>query len=83
MRFFFATVLAFAATAFAQDPNFDPVYTPKSGETITAGSPYKITWGDPTNNKNTDGTISIELIGGPDQNNQNFIAKVACKFAQN
>ncbi|EFY90827.1 hypothetical protein J3459_004036 [Metarhizium acridum] len=75
MRFSVAAVLAFAATAFAQAADFDPIYTPKSGETIVAGSPYTITWDAPA--KYLDGTVKIELIGGATQNTQVKLADIA------
>lgn len=77
MRFSVAAVLAFAASAFAQTPDFDPVYTPKKDETVTAGSSFTLTWDAPP--KYADGTISIELIGGATQNTQQPIAKIACE----
>lgn len=78
MRFSAAAVLAFAATALAQTPDFDPIYTPEKDETVAAGSPFTVTWDAPA--KYAAGTISIELIGGATQNTQQHIANIACKF---
>ncbi|QUC17851.1 uncharacterized protein UV8b_02092 [Ustilaginoidea virens] len=75
MRFSVAAVLAFAASAIAQTADFDPIYTPNSGETIDAGAPYTVTWSSPA--KYMDGTVSIELIGGKTQNTQQHIADIA------
>ncbi|KID76938.1 uncharacterized protein G6M90_00g102420 [Metarhizium brunneum] len=68
MRFSVATVLAFAATAFGQAADFDPIYAPKPNEIITAGSTFTITWKAPA--KYSEGTVKIELIGGATQNTQ-------------
>ncbi|KAH0595607.1 hypothetical protein MHUMG1_06783 [Metarhizium humberi] len=68
MRFSVATILAFAATAFAQTADFDPIYTPKADETIPAGSTYTITWKAPA--KYSEGTVKIGLIGGATQGTQ-------------
>ncbi|OAQ72307.1 cell wall beta-glucan synthesis [Pochonia chlamydosporia 170] len=75
MRFSITAVLAFAATALAQTPDFDPIYTPKSGETIKAGAPFTVTWTAPP--KYADGTIKIELIGGATQPTQVKLADIA------
>ncbi|CAH0016196.1 unnamed protein product [Clonostachys rhizophaga] len=68
MRFFSAAaaVLAFAASAFAQTPDFDPVYTPAEGTVVQAGQPFKVTWSAPA--KYQGGSIKIHLIGGNDAN---------------
>lgn len=68
MRFFSAAaaVLAFAASAFAQTADFDPVYSPAEGTVVQAGQPFKVTWSAPA--KYQSGTISISLIGGADAN---------------
>ncbi|KAG6089724.1 hypothetical protein E4U30_005462 [Claviceps sp. LM220 group G6] len=75
MRFSAAAVLAFAASALAQTPDFDPIYTPKKDEVVAAGSPLVITWDAPA--KYASGTVSISLIGGPTQNSQQPIAEIA------
>ncbi|QPH01181.1 hypothetical protein C2857_005380 [Epichloe festucae Fl1] len=75
MRFSVAAVLAFVASAFAQTPDFDPIYTPKKDEIVPAGSSFTLTWDAPA--KYTAGTISIELIGGATQNTQQHIANIA------
>lgn len=77
MRFSAAAVLAFAASALAQTPDFDPIYTPKKDEVVAAGSPLVITWDAPA--KYASGTVSISLIGGATQNSQQPIADIACK----
>lgn len=81
MRFSVATILAFAATAFAQTADFDPIYTPKDGETIPAGSTYTITWKAPA--KYSEGTVKIGLIGGATQGTQVPLIDIACKLALN
>ncbi|KAG5916995.1 hypothetical protein E4U61_003141 [Claviceps capensis] len=75
MRFSAAAVLAFAASALAQTPDFDPIYTPKKDEVVAAGSPLVITWDAPA--KYASGTVSISLIGGSTQNSQQPIAEIA------
>ncbi|KAG5962319.1 hypothetical protein E4U57_007089 [Claviceps arundinis] len=75
MRFSAAAVLAFAASALAQTPDFDPIYTPKKDEVVAAGSPLVITWDAPA--KYASGTVSISLIGGATQNSQQPIADIA------
>ncbi|KAG5942676.1 hypothetical protein E4U59_000959 [Claviceps monticola] len=75
MRFSAAAVLAFAASALAQTPDFDPIYTPKKDEVVAAGSPLVITWDAPA--KYASGTVSISLIGGATQNSQQPIAEIA------
>ncbi|OHF01375.1 hypothetical protein CORC01_03408 [Colletotrichum orchidophilum] len=63
-----AAFLAFAASALAQNPNFDPVFKPTSNEKINAGTAYTIEWTAPDAFK--DVTVSISLIGGATQNTQ-------------
>jgi len=75
MRFSIATVLAFAASAFAQAADFDPIYTPKANEVVPAGAPFTVTWEAPA--KYLDGTITIELIGGATQNTQTKLSTIA------
>ncbi|EFZ00507.1 Ser-Thr-rich, GPI-anchored family protein [Metarhizium robertsii] len=75
MRFSVATILAFAATAFAQTADFDPIYAPTPNEKITAGSTFTITWKAPA--KYSEGTVKIELIGGATQNTQVPLADIA------
>lgn len=81
MRFSVATILAFAATAFAQTADFDPIYAPKANEIIPAGSTYTITWKAPA--KYSEGTVKIELIGGATQGTQVPLTDIACKLALN
>lgn len=68
MKFSVAAVLAFAATAFAQTADFDPIFTPASGEVVPAGQTFKITWQAPA--KYAGQKISISLIGGATQATQ-------------
>ncbi|KAK8925193.1 hypothetical protein VCV18_005619 [Metarhizium anisopliae] len=75
MRFSVATILAFAATAFAQTADFDPIYAPTPNEKIAAGSTFTITWKAPA--KYSEGTVKIELIGGATQNTQVPLADIA------
>ncbi|EXF79770.1 hypothetical protein CaCOL14_002833 [Colletotrichum acutatum] len=63
-----AAFLAFAASALAQNANFDPVTKPTPNEQINAGTSYTIEWTAPDAFK--DVTVSISLIGGATQNTQ-------------
>ncbi|OLN88749.1 hypothetical protein CCHL11_01877 [Colletotrichum chlorophyti] len=63
-----ATLLAFVASALAQNPNFNPVTNPTSNEKVNAGTAFTIEWDAPEAFK--DVTVSISLIGGPEQNKQ-------------
>ncbi|KAK1976102.1 Ser-Thr-rich glycosyl-phosphatidyl-inositol-anchored membrane family-domain-containing protein [Colletotrichum cereale] len=63
-----AAFLAFAASALAQNPNFDPVYKPTSNQKVNAGTSLTIEWDAPEAFK--DVTVSISLIGGATQNTQ-------------
>lgn len=77
MRFYASAsaILAIATSAFAQTPDFDPIYTPGKGEVVPAGKTYEVTWSAPAPYK--DGTITIELIGGPDDKSLETISEVA------
>jgi len=81
MRFFpsASAVLAFAASAIAQTADFNPVYSPKDGEVVPAGSTFEVTWSAPAKYK--DGTVSISLIGGADQSTLVPISDVASGIA--
>ncbi|CAM1507033.1 Fc.00g066740.m01.CDS01 [Cosmosporella sp. VM-42] len=68
MKFSVAAVLAFAASAFAQTADFDPIFTPSNGEVVPAGSTFKITWQAPAKYANE--KIIISLIGGATQATQ-------------
>lgn len=59
-----SAALAFAASAIAQTPDFNPIYTPEKGEEVTAGQTFEVTWQAPPKYK--DETVSISLIGGAD-----------------
>ncbi|KAK2004607.1 hypothetical protein LX36DRAFT_353765 [Colletotrichum falcatum] len=63
-----AAFLAFAASALAQNPNFNPIYKPTSNEKVAAGSSLTIEWEAPAAFK--DVTVAISLIGGATQNTQ-------------
>ncbi|KAM0332326.1 hypothetical protein ACHAQA_002602 [Verticillium albo-atrum] len=63
-----AALVAFVSSAVAQNPDFNPVYKPASGEEVAAGSTYKIEWAAPE--KYAGVTIKIALIGGDTQNTQ-------------
>ncbi|GKT42217.1 uncharacterized protein ColSpa_02398 [Colletotrichum spaethianum] len=63
-----AAFLAFAASALAQNPNFDPVNKPTPNQKVDAGSTLSIEWVAPDAFK--DVTVSISLIGGATQNTQ-------------
>lgn len=75
MKFSISAVLALAAAVVAQDPNFDPVYTPTSGEKVAAGSTFEITWSAPAQFANV--PITIALIGGATQGTQVPISTIA------
>ncbi|KFH48014.1 hypothetical protein ACRE_010470 [Hapsidospora chrysogenum ATCC 11550] len=81
MRFFASAsaVLAFAASAMAQTADFNPVYSPKDGEVVPAGSTFEVTWSAPAKYK--DGTVSISLIGGADQSTLVPITDIASGIA--
>lgn len=78
MKFSLSLLAAFAATAFAQTGDFDPVFTPEKNEEIPAGSTYEITWEAPE--KYADGTVSLHLIGGETQDSQVPLADLAGEF---
>ncbi|GJC80038.1 hypothetical protein ColLi_02876 [Colletotrichum liriopes] len=63
-----AALLAFAASALAQNANFNPIYKPTSNEKVNAGTTLSIEWDAPEAFK--DVTVSISLIGGATQNGQ-------------
>lgn len=71
-----AALLAFAAKVLAQNPteDFDPILTPGEGETLDAGSTYKITW-EVVEKYN--GTATIILMGGKDENTLLLLDPVA------
>lgn len=79
MRFSTATVLAFAAAAFAQNPtaNFDPITTPTQDENVPAGSTFEIDW-EPS--ASYSGTVSIILLGGASAGTLEVLSTIACKF---
>lgn len=73
-----AALLAYVGSALAQNPDFNPVYRPESGEELVAGTTVTIEWTTPE--EYADVTISIALIGGKTQNTQVHIVDVACRF---
>ncbi|GJN68508.1 hypothetical protein PLICBS_002551 [Purpureocillium lilacinum] len=72
MRFTLTALVALAATAFAQNPDFNPVTKPLKDEVLTAGSTYTIEWQPPvrTAAKYADAIVNIRLIGGATQETQ-------------
>lgn len=70
-----AAVLAFAASAFAQTADFDPIWTPTNGQEVVAGTTLSITWQAPP--KYAGEKISIHLIGGATQGTQEPIMDIA------
>ncbi|KAL2879983.1 hypothetical protein SGCOL_004702 [Colletotrichum sp. CLE4] len=74
-----AAFLAFAASALAQNANFDPVTKPTPNEQINAGTSYTIEWTAPDAFK--DVTVSISLIGGATQNTQVPLLDIAFGIA--
>jgi hypothetical protein len=72
-----SALAAFAASVMAQTADFNPVFTPEDNQEVPAGKTFEITWKAPA--KYADGTVSLELIGGPDQNSQDKIADIAGK----
>ncbi|KAH6606416.1 hypothetical protein Trco_005569 [Trichoderma cornu-damae] len=67
--------LALLSSAFAQTADFDPITAPASDATIAAGAPFTVEWTAPA--KYADGTITIQLIGGPSQATQQVIGTIA------
>jgi hypothetical protein len=70
-----SALAAFAASALAQTADFDPIFTPESGENVPAGQDYEITWEAPATY--AAGTISLHLIGGATQDTQVPLADIA------
>jgi hypothetical protein len=56
-----AAFLALISHALAQTSGFDAITKPTSGEVLTVGSTYQVTW---DYNSQYDGTISIALLEG-------------------
>lgn len=86
MQFSAAAVLAFVASAVAQlktsdeaNPLFNPIYAPAENEEVTAGTTTKIEWTTPE--QFADVKVTIELIGGKEQNLQSYITTVATGVA--
>lgn len=73
----FASVLAFAASALAQDatPGYAVVSAPGDGETVPAGKTYTIKWsaGDFT------GPATISLMGGETPSTLQVLDPIGCK----
>lgn len=75
MRFTLTTaILALASSVFAQTPGFDVISKPTKGDVVPAGSPYVITWQPSTNYT---GTVTIDLLGGPDQAGLQALSAIA------
>jgi hypothetical protein len=77
MQFSVAAVLAFAASALAQTPNFDPITKPGQSETVAAGSSFQINW-QPT--AAYTGPVTIALLGGATPGTLDVISTIASKF---
>lgn len=73
-----AAVMAFAASAFAQTADFDPITKPEANEVVPTGETYEITWTAPAKYAGESDTISISLIGGDSQNTQVPLIDIAC-----
>lgn len=84
MRFTLTALVALAATAFAQNPDFNPVTKPLKDEVLTAGSTYTIEWQPPvrTAAKYADAIVNIRLIGGATQETQVPLDTIASQFYQ-
>ncbi len=78
MRFSFAAVLAFAASALAADPTagFNPITKPTEGEKVPAGSTYEIVW-QPS--ATYPGAITIGLLGGDSPATLSVVDTIASK----
>ncbi|KAI6783707.1 uncharacterized protein J7T54_001583 [Emericellopsis cladophorae] len=77
MRFFASAsaVLAFVASAIAQTPGFNPIFTPGLNQEVPAGENFEITWQATEPYKNAN--IKISLIGGASQGTQQPIQDIA------
>lgn len=75
-----AALAAFVGSVVAQNPNFNPVYRPESGEELQSGSTFTIEWEAPA--EFADVEISISLIGGATQNTQVPLLDIACKSSR-
>lgn len=80
MRFSVAAVLALASAVFAQDATdgFNVVTKPTEGESVPAGETYEIVWTPDT--KYGDKPVSITLVGGKSQPEQQVIELLAGKL---
>ncbi|KAM0424772.1 hypothetical protein ACHAPT_010082 [Fusarium lateritium] len=70
-----AAFLAFAAKAFAQTADFDPIFKPEAWSSVAAGETFQITWDAPA--KYAGQKVTISLIGGDSQNTQVPIKDIA------
>lgn len=70
-----AAFLAFAAKAFAQTADFDPIFKPEAWQSVAAGQNFQITWDAPP--KYAGQKVTISLIGGETQNTQVPIKDIA------
>lgn len=79
MRFSFASVLALAASVFAQEATegFNVFKTPASHEEVPAGASYDVKW---TYNSAFPGTIKVELYGGKDAGSLQLLSTLASKY---
>ncbi|KAF7546207.1 hypothetical protein G7Z17_g8615 [Cylindrodendrum hubeiense] len=82
-RFSAAAALAFIASAIAQTTGFDSVFTPTSGEVVTAGSDFTLEWTAPGDWADAKYTVTIGLIGGATQNGQAPLLTVATGVKNN
>lgn len=69
-----AAFLALTSSVLAQTPGFDPISKPLKGEQIPAGSTYLIDW-EPSSNYT--GSVTIDLLGGPDSGGLNPLSVLA------
>lgn len=77
MRFTSAAILAFASLVFAQTDGFDAITQPAEHSTLNAGEDFEIVW-EPTDAYK--GTVTITLIGGPEQKSQDDLEVVASQY---
>jgi hypothetical protein len=76
MRFSIAAVLAFATTGLCQVAGYNVITKPESGETVPAGSKYKIFWQPGAVEP---GLITIGLQGGSSPGTLAIVDTIASK----
>jgi len=69
-----AALLAFASSALAQTPNFDPITSPTKDEDVKAGSTFDIVW-QPSSSYS--GTVTLGLLGGSSPSTLSDVGTIA------